>query len=212
MRFSEAIALGYKGYFRTSGRASRAEYWLFWVFTGLTRLLGKGLSIAGTALKHNGAAPAQGLQTINISQLLANPGNLPALKPLLIQTAAQALGAAVLPAFIFLFLALVVHLVFFSAITPLFSVQVRRLHDAGRSGWWTLPGGLGCSLVAGGVGGLLAANPFLPRLAYAAFFALGLPLAVPFILSLIQPGSLSSNKYGTARPARPVFAPPPRAP
>ncbi len=201
MRFGEAIAVGYKRYFHTSGRATRAEYWLFWLFTGLTKLLGKGLNIAGTALKHQGAVPAQGVQALNLSQIITNPINLPALKAALLQSAAQALGASVLPAFILLFLALLVHLVFFSAVTPLFSVQVRRLHDVGRSGWWTLPGGLGCSLVLGGVGGLVATNPFLPRLAYAAFFALGLPLAVPFILSLIRPGSVSNNKYGQPRHA-----------
>lgn len=90
-----------KNYTKFSGRASRAEFWWFFLFVMLTYLLAAfvlGIGVGGLAAANRGAA------------------------------------TGVLPAFGIMFA--FIGLFWLALLIPVLAVQVRRLHDTDRSGWW----------------------------------------------------------------------------
>lgn len=98
--FVDAIKRGFKKYATFSGRASRGEYWWWYLFTFLTYLvLGLLTYVVGITTSRDGGR---------------TPGLLAL--PLIILFAAFALGI----------------------IVPTLALNVRRLHDAGYSGWLLL--------------------------------------------------------------------------
>ena len=98
--FIDAIKRGFKKYATFSGRASRSEYWWWYLFTFLTYVV-LGLVTYGVGM----ATSRDGGQTPGLLAL-----------PLIILFAAFALGI----------------------IVPTLALNVRRLHDAGYSGWLAL--------------------------------------------------------------------------
>jgi uncharacterized membrane protein YhaH (DUF805 family) len=111
MGFGEAIKSGYRQYFQLHGNATRSEYWYFILYLAL-------LFIPMTVL----LAVATGVLKAADVQIKAGTGG----KSLL--TAAIVL----------LVLACVPLLAVLVSLIPAFTLQVRRLHDAGQSGWWIL--------------------------------------------------------------------------
>lgn len=85
MNFSNAVSTCFSKYATFSGRASRSEYWWFYLFTVL---MGWGATIS--------AAMLSGPDGANLASTMA----------------------------------------FLIFLIPMLSAGSRRLHDAGRSGWW----------------------------------------------------------------------------
>jgi uncharacterized membrane protein YhaH (DUF805 family) len=98
--FVDAIKRGFKKYATFSGRASRSEYWWWYLFTFLTYLV-LGLATYGVGI----ATSRDGGRTPGAAAI-----------PLIILLAVFALGI----------------------IVPTLALNVRRLHDAGYSGWLVL--------------------------------------------------------------------------
>jgi uncharacterized membrane protein YhaH (DUF805 family) len=94
MSFPAAIKSCYKKYSTFSGRATRSEYWWFFLFYAAT-------VVVRDMFQHLGDQKDSPLQVFGL------------------------LGA------------ILCSLLNISALLPLNAVQVRRLHDAGQSGWWT---------------------------------------------------------------------------
>lgn len=102
-------------------------------------------------------------------------------------------------------------LVWLALIIPSIAVQVRRLHDTNRSGWWLggfyllygvyvvlVIGSLGSVMAAAGAGG--AASPAPANAAiFTGAMALGLAMFIYMIALLVfycMPGTTGSNSYG----------------
>jgi uncharacterized membrane protein YhaH (DUF805 family) len=89
MNFGQAIVSGLRNGVRFSGRATRSEYWYFYLFTFLASIAGEILDNVIGGITHG-------------SLTLFNP------------------------------------LVSLALFIPGLAVEVRRLHDVDRSGWWLL--------------------------------------------------------------------------
>ncbi len=100
--FAGAVRRGFTKYATFSGRASRAEYWWWTLFTFLVVLvLGIPAAVVGTLTSADG-------------------GETP--------------GAPAVPLLVAIFL------FYLAVLVPTLAVTVRRLHDAGNSGWLVLLG------------------------------------------------------------------------
>ncbi len=93
MGFRHSIISCFRQYISASGRATRAEYWWFFLFTSLVYIVILGIGLLG--------AMAGGASWSNLSITL-------------------------------------VVISLFVLLPPTISVLIRRLHDAGHSGWWWL--------------------------------------------------------------------------
>lgn len=89
MNFPQAIASGFKKYFTFSGRASRSEYWYWFLFVTLVQIVFRALD------------------AIIFQSPLTDTGALERLWQ-------------------------------FVTFTPWVGVEIRRLHDVDRTGWWLL--------------------------------------------------------------------------
>ncbi len=77
---------------------------------------------------------------------------------------------------------------------PLIAVQVRRLHDTGRSAWWLLLELFAAIVLIAG-GALLYVSPDSIVLA-SLFFILFLVLQIILLVFMLLPGDTVKNKYG----------------
>ncbi|MFN8156617.1 MAG: DUF805 domain-containing protein [Candidatus Nanopelagicales bacterium] len=110
--FVEAIKLGFKKYARFEGRATRAEYWWWYLFTALVVgvfyvllfiVIGIAAGTSSTSVSADGTSS---------TQLSGGSGAL------------------------FAVVGLVFAVVVLALFIPTISVLVRRLHDTDKSGWW----------------------------------------------------------------------------
>jgi len=152
-----------KNYAKFSGRAARAEFWWFFLFTMVIYfavILAMGATVGGLASINPGSALSSG-----------------------------AIGI----------LGIVVGLFWLALFIPMLAVQIRRLHDINRTGWWlggfwllyvvylVLIIGIGFRPAMPGVGSAAAA-----AIIALAFFAYSIVLLVFFCL----PGTRGANRYG----------------
>jgi uncharacterized membrane protein YhaH (DUF805 family) len=199
VNFGEAINAGLNHAFSVKGRASRSEHWYFFVLMlMLAGLLWVEMLLSGFVLRH-GAPDIVNLwrqvQLLQITQPLS--------------TVADTIGLLALLAALALFL-LGTGLTLLALIVPLLTLQVRRLHDSGRSGWWVVNANLawmaGSSILA------LGSQPEKPVISLtAAVIAFGF-FAVPvtMLYLLARPGDLDVNKYDYDRPEPSRRTAPPR--
>ena len=115
MSFGQAVKSVFKQYATFSGRARRAEYWWFYLFT---QIIGAVLAIWVNVFWAIGLFPA-----LEYTDAQGNP--LPGFEE-----------AINWPMFIIGFLPLLIFSI--ALFLPSIAVVVRRLHDTGRSGWWYL--------------------------------------------------------------------------
>ena len=112
--FGDAIKLGFRKYSRFDGRATRAEYWWWYLFTSLVGFVGYLVLLVVLVA----VAPT--------TTTTATTGTT--------STTTTSAGAGIALAVIgFLWFAAVIAL-----LLPSIAVAVRRLHDTDRSGWWYL--------------------------------------------------------------------------
>jgi uncharacterized membrane protein YhaH (DUF805 family) len=188
MNFSEAMNAGFKQGLRVQGRARRSEYWYFslyaWLLAALLALeclVEKSIFNGGTGYIH------RLLAQIELNQI-TNP----------LSTIPSALGLVGLFAVLGLFcLGTAASLAV--SVVPLITLQVRRLHDTGRSGWWVVNAKLAFAL--GTVILVIGTRTGYPTFEIATLLlAIGfftVPLALVFLLA--QPGVADSNKYDEDR-------------
>jgi len=117
MSFGAAIKVCFSKYATFSGRARRSEYWWFYLFLQLVQI---PFGIIFMILYFAAFLP--------VLQQADSQGNIP-------ETAFEEMNWAPLIAGIALLFA-----VSLALLLPSLAVQVRRLHDTGRSGWWILLG------------------------------------------------------------------------
>ena len=91
-------------------------------------------------------------------------------------------------------------------LVPNFAIEVRRLHDAGKSGWWALGSVLATLLmlystiagVVAGLGGNIQAGNALIGFGFLIAF----PICIVLIIFWCRP-SVGANQWGA--PARPIY-------
>lgn len=130
MNMKDAVISGYRKTFRKQGRATRSEFWYFFLWFLI-------LEIAGRVIH-------------DVFMAHANPSH---------------------PGLAALFVGMVWSLVVLLSAYSLMAVQIRRLHDVGRSGWW-VAGSLMVSVVTEGVA------------AWEAIMAIKTHTLFPFLRSL----------------------------
>ncbi len=189
-----AVGRAYARMFNFSDRASRSEYWWFFLFQFLLYI---GLQIAfGAAI----ASDPQFLSAANNPDMMEvffqqNPQYM------------QYLGYAFAASLFVFFL-------------PNLAVTIRRLHDTDRSGWFIFMPTL-VSLVAGFIGGFMMAGAASSGNQGGAMMMLVAIMIIPaiayiwFIVVLCLPGTHGNNRFGgdpapnrkRATPDHPAFAP-----
>lgn len=112
MTFTDAIKTCFSKYFTFSGRASRSEYWYFWLFVMLGSIL---LAVLNSALF--------GPTTELFQELVVAEDGTESTR----LTRRQSYNSGI-------FGSLFALIVFVPGVT----VACRRLHDVGKSGWWIL--------------------------------------------------------------------------
>ena len=114
MSFTEAVKTCFAKYVTFSGRARRSEHWYFFLFITL-------IQIVLYIWLMTGIMGPMG----EFIQRGGDPQDVEAIKEIF-------LGAITSPACI--------ALIAFSLATllPIIAVQIRRMHDTGRSGWWSM--------------------------------------------------------------------------
>ena len=105
MNFIQSISTCMRNYVTFSGRATRSEFWWFYLFTVLVNLVATSQASSFVPTLLDG----QDITENESSYFLNN--------------------------FFFLYLSTITSLIL---LLPSLAVAVRRLHDVGRSGWWTL--------------------------------------------------------------------------
>jgi uncharacterized membrane protein YhaH (DUF805 family) len=198
VKFGDAMIAGLKKSFQAKGRATRSEYWYFFLFVLiLMGLFGAQARYFGTILVRSVPCIVNLQGEFHLHQITQPLSTIPGMMGLLALLAASAL-----------FL-LGTGLTILVLIVPLLTLQARRLHDTGRSGWWVVNGNL--ALLAGICLMLLAANAGKPALSLGGVVvALGL-FAAPAVMlyRLAQPGAPERNEYDDDRPEQRRRATPP---
>ena len=166
MTFGKAVNTCFRKYCGFTGRASRSEFWYFFLFN---LIVGMAFSVAIVACM---VPKIMGGTTV-ISPDMSPFELLKLCGPIYV---------------VYLLWSLAMFL-------PILAVSFRRLHDIGRSGWWIV-GCYLLSVVMAVVLALVARSPMLVTLLtilfYLAILAYGITLLV-FFCTDSQPGS---NKYG----------------
>lgn len=114
MNFTESVKTCFAKYATFSGRARRSEHWYFFLFVNLINI------VLGIWLMTALMPPL-----MEFIEGGGEPTDIEAIKSI-------ALGLVTSPAFILIIL--------FSlgTLLPTIAVQIRRMHDTGRSGWWSM--------------------------------------------------------------------------
>ncbi len=189
MNFGEAMSAGLKRSFQVSGRATRSEYWYFFLFAlMLTGILAADWRYFTAALAR-GAPEIVNLQRqIELRQITESLSTVPYLIGVLAMLAVSALFLLGTSASLLVL------------IVPLLTLQARRLHDTGRSGWWAINANLawmaGIGILALGAQQDKAAIALAAAVISIGFFAV--PMTMLFLLA--QPGDLDRNKFDHDRP------------
>lgn len=157
MNFIEAIKTCFSKYVTFTGRARRSEHWYFFLFVTLIQFI-LGIWLFSVVI---------GPVTRFIEDG-GDPNDTAAILEIIEQTLFS-------PAFI--------GCILFGLITilPIIAVQIRRMHDTGRSGWWTMTY-WGGQILGGAV-------PFIGSLASIAG-------TVWFIVLACQDSTPGTNQYG----------------
>ncbi|MDG4649847.1 DUF805 domain-containing protein [Roseibacterium sp. SDUM158017] len=166
-----AVGSVYRNMFDFSGRARRAEYWWFVLFTFVVALLLQGAAIFWV-----------------LTQPQVATGDGPALQAMIKDYEAlfRRYSAVYLVATLFLYW------------IPYLAVTVRRLHDTGRRGWWMFkPLILGFLAVLGLVtlASRSASQDTAETMALAATAVPAL-CSIWFIVVLCLPGTRGENRFG----------------
>jgi uncharacterized membrane protein YhaH (DUF805 family) len=169
VNFETAVKSGYRQYFRYAGRATRAEYWYFYLFSAMITLLSQFIGDIEAHLASNDISFFRAAMSGT-----ALHGTLDRLVvPFLVVTGCDA----------------IISIAALTAVIPLYAVQVRRLHDTGRSGWWVVWVNV-LGFAAAGVVVLVTPRHFHG----AAEMASVLP-SVLLTVFLVQPGDPVTNRY-----------------
>ncbi len=176
MDFSQAISSGFKSSFRMKGRATRSEYWYFFLLFFMLSMAARLDQVVEKASFAYSMGYIHHLQSLLDLHQLANPA---AAMPELI-------GLLIFFVMITLF-SLGTAIVLLMTAVPLVALQVRRLHDTGRSGWWVIHSNL--ALLVGA--GILATGSVAGVIIAIGFFTV--PLVLVYFLA--QPGDVGENKY-----------------
>ena len=158
--FSASFVRFWRGYGVFRGRAARAEFWfwaLWWFLISLVAnvAFGAGVLTMFTNQEALAAPPAQVDQALEVFNPFPVWGYLLSVLPLVSQIALGVFTAVAL-----------------ASLVPWISITIRRLRDAGRSGWWLLlavvPLGnavlvvlLALPSISGGAGGVAGHPSFL---------------------------------------------------
>lgn len=175
----QAFLLGFKKYATFRGRATRTEFWGFWLFLTLASFLVQNICgiIIGSSMFLD-AWQQQFTRSDGISSVLPDAVPLP---------------IVIISAFYLLFK--------IATIIPSMAVTVRRLHDAGWSGWWFfLPLASPFLLVTAAAYATTSGGPVnvLPIILIVSAVGLFLGAAILiFVLSILD-SQHGSNKYGAS--------------
>jgi uncharacterized membrane protein YhaH (DUF805 family) len=178
VNFEEAITSCYRQYLGFGGRAVRSEYWYFLLFSVLVTGLSRTINHFAENLV------ASDMAYFRASAAAVRPGDTSVWDGMHVH------AGSVLPSLLALSLCdAVIGLLALSVVLPLLAVQVRRLHDSGRPGWWVL-----WMNIAGFVltGVLLLVLPGL------RFWGVALANILPLLLLsplMLQPSDPDYNKY-----------------
>ncbi len=163
----EWMILPLKRYVDFQGRSRRMEFWLWIVFLIVVSIV---LSILDSMLGLGGRSSA---------------GQTPGLAPGNFGYGAYTSGG------------LLTGIFSLAVLIPHVAVQVRRLHDTNRSGWWILlpvvPYALGFALMIGGAAGT---NPALVISGGILAFA-GFVCAIVVLVFFCLPGTVGPNRFGS---------------
>lgn len=172
MGMFSAVGSVYRNMFNFSGRARRAEYWWFALFTFLVSLL---------------------IQVGLVFWLLGRPELALQLQdPAGQQAFLKQIGGSAVQYGLIFFAA-----TFFLYWLPTFAVTVRRLHDTGRSGWWLFKPFLVAFAVALGIGMFAATGEGMAAPVVAIASAI-MPLAISlwYLIVFCQRGTDGENRFG----------------
>ncbi len=160
MSFTEAVKTCFAKYVTFSGRARRSEHWYFFLFINLIMIvlaIWVTSSIMGPVMEYisEGGDPNDKEAITEI----VNPYRFS--------------------------LSSIVMLIFgVGTLLPIIAVQIRRMHDIGRSGWWSM---------TYWAGSLLMYAPFIPSMISFLIFIVG---AIWFIYLACQDSQPGDNVYG----------------
>jgi len=160
MSFIEAIKTCFAKYVTFSGRARRSEHWYFFLFINLVVIvlyIWLSASIVGPMMEYMEAG-GDPQDAEAVSEVVSNFRYSPASISMII--------------------------FWLATLLPIIAVQIRRMHDTGRSGWWSMTywGGF-----------LLMFAPFIkPFISFPLFF-IG---AIWFIYLACQDSQPGDNVYG----------------
>ncbi|MBO4753921.1 MAG: DUF805 domain-containing protein [Bacteroidales bacterium] len=160
MSFIEAIKTCFAKYVTFSGRARRSEHWYFFLFIILVMIvlvIWLGSTIMGPVMEYisEGGDP-------NDKEAIAEVVNSYRVSP-----------------------SSIVLLIFWvGTLLPTIAVQIRRMHDIGRSGWWSMTYWTGV---------LLMYAPFIPTMISYTIFIIG---TIWFIYLACQDSTPGDNVYG----------------
>ena len=153
MNFISAVKTVFKKYAVFKGRATRSEYWWFWLFSTIVGLLLGAAIVADLVRSIRSGAIDMADEAAVLQAVYLSPFTI-----------------------VLLIFGIVVFI-------PTLAVEVRRLHDIGRSGYWLLAYYL-ITILLGLIPNILINT------------VLTLALSVIFIVAMCHRGEEGENKYG----------------
>ena len=160
MSFTEAVKTCFAKYVTFSGRARRSEHWYFFLFITLVQIvliIWVGSSIMGPVMEYISRG--------------GDPNDKEAI-------------AEIVNPYRFSLSSIVMLIFWVGTLLPIIAVQIRRMHDIGRSGWWSM---------TYWAGSLLMYAPFIPTSISYLIFIIG---TIWFIYLACQDSQPGDNVYG----------------